>query len=252
MSFYDRTPLIALASAALIATPGLAQENEAPPRWSVGAGAALITSPYADVDDTITPIPYFSFVSGRVSVSPFGLGVNLLQSKRVSVDALVAPRFQPADYGEEESLEGMENRGSTAEAGLRISFRPGFGEIQLEATSDVLGRHGGQIYSAGYGFGLSFGDLSVTPSARVQLRSARFTDYYYGVEADEARPGRPAYEVKSALTPSVGLDVKYALTPHVQAVAITSFEFFDSEITDSPIIDDDSATFAVVGLIYAF
>ncbi|MEL7060199.1 MAG: MipA/OmpV family protein, partial [Acidobacteriota bacterium] len=66
-------------------------------------------------------------------------------------------------------------------------------------------------------------------------------DYYYGVRASEARPGRPAYEASAGFSPEIGIDAFYLSSGRWIWQAGLTWETFASEIEDSPIVEDSDS-----------
>ena len=69
---------------------------------------------------------------------------------------------------------------------------------------------------------------------------------------EEATASRPAYEGDSTITPALRLTLRRKLSERWSALGLVQHEWFSSEITDSPIVEDDSATSFLLGLTYTF
>ena len=56
---------------------------------------------------------------------------------------------------------------------------------------------------------------------------------------EKATAERPAYRLDSTFTVDVGVGTLYEITTEWLLVMNVSIEFFNNEITDSPIVDED-------------
>lgn len=156
----------------------------------------------------------------------------------------IVGRFDSRGYDpdDEAALAGLDEREWTVGAGLGGAWR---GEkVYLEAwgVTDLLGRSEGQTWSAVLGFPRHFRDarLEVIPHVDVFYDSEETTAYYYGVEADEAAPGRPAYAPDGATTVRFATRANYRLQGCWGLSGRFTVDVFGSEITASPIVDRDA------------
>lgn len=92
----------------------------------------------------------------------------------------------------------------------------------------------------------------IEPAIGIQLQSSELVDYYHGVRDSEVRDGRPAYEGDRAVNSLVSLTVGYSINTQLLAVAGVGKLVLDSNITDSPIVDEENVRKVGLGLIYTF
>jgi len=121
--------------------------------------------------------------------------------------------------------------------------------VSADIAADVAGAHEGFKAKLRYTRMIS-SDTTFRPYAELQWSSADVTDYYFGVNANEVADNRPAYEADSALAAKVGLDMNFPLSPRWELVAGVHLTRYDSEITDSPIVDKDQVWGGGIGLVY--
>ena len=77
-------------------------------------------------------------------------------------------------------------------------------------------------------------------------------DYYYGVRAAEARPGRPAYRPSNTWNLDINVTALISLGPKWSLVSVLNREGFGSSIKNSPIVERSSAWGLVTALSYNF
>lgn len=229
------------------------------PRWSLGAGVIAAPRPYVGADANIQPIPIVEFYSGRWFVQGIRAGYRLVDTDSVDFDVRVRFRFSGLDPDDSPFLAGMEERRETVEAGLGLDWELGRAlggdfEVELRAFADVLGRSDGFESSIDLAWRKVFGPGTVilVPAVGMVYQSSDQVDYYYGVRPDEARPWRPAYEGASVFNPRASVLLVYRFTPRWSLTGLVSVDFFDDEIESSPIVDQSTEAFGLVGLAYSF
>lgn len=121
--------------------------------------------------------------------------------------------------------------------------------LSADVAGDVAGSHGGLQTKLRYTRMLSENTI-FRPYAELQWFSADMTDYYFGVNANEVTANRPAYEADSALGAKAGVDMNFPLSPRWELVAGVHLTGYDSEITNSPIVDKDMVWGGGIGLVY--
>lgn len=219
---------------------------------ALGVGAAYSTSPYKDSDGSLMPLPLIFFDSDYVYVRGLEAGFKAGLGSGLTAEAFVTPRFG-FDPDDTDDLEGLDERFTSADAGLRLRWNTGgYGAFSISAATDIGGVSGGQEYTLAYSYPIFMNSLVLTPSAAVKLLSGDLVGYYYGVDSDEAIPGAGAYEADATVNGVFGLSAVYSLTDHWKLHANAAVELLGQEITDSPMVDDDAVFRSMVGVAYKF
>jgi len=229
------------------------------PRWSLGAGVIAAPRPYVGASANIQPIPLVEFYSGRWFVQGIRAGYRVVDTDTVDFDVRARFRFSGLEPDDSPFLEGMEERRETVEAGLGLdwAFARALGgefELELRAFADALGRSNGFESSMNLGWRKIFGPgrVILISSVGMVYQSANQVDYYYGVRPEEARPGRPAFQGASVFNPRASVLVAYRFSRRWSLTTLVSADFFDSEITSSPIVDQNGQLFGLVGVSRGF
>ena len=237
----------------------------------VGGGLGAITQPYAGADSVrYVPEPLIIVQKDKFEFIGRTFGYELYEHDEVTVKAIAQWRFFGHKAGDtSDVLQGMDKRTGTGEVGLRAEYDFGRGAASVQAVADALSRHGGYEVEARASYELStWAPLSIRPNGGVRYQSSSLTDYYFGVDPEEALTQefvciqapcdlpplviRPAYEVGDAITPFVGVTARQSVHPKVAFVGGFDLTFLDGTVQDSPIVDDDAQLFAFLGLIYVF
>jgi MipA family protein len=151
------------------------------------------------------------------------------------------------------SLDGMDTRGDSLEAGLNIAWH--FDQAVLEGgvLTDMSDTSDGN--SAYVNFNYSFID-----SPQWQLRMLigveyvddDVTDYYWGVPASEATATRTAYSPDYDFNTVVGLIGTYHMTKSWAIIGGATYTMLGDEIADSPIVEEEDYPTAVLGAVWKF
>lgn len=160
---------------------------------------------------------------------------------------------QPEDFSMEQ-LAAIEapDRDRTIDAGIELIANWHDSEIMLQVLSDISDRHNGQEAWLSWALPRSYGRWDIVPSTGFVWKSEKNTDYYFGVRPDEVQPGLPQYQAGQSMNPFARLSITYNLNSHWKIVSVLRYEKLHGEITDSPMVVEDSVTTAFVGLHYAF
>ena len=224
--------------------------------WSIALGGGMYAAlnPYigASDDQETGVLPWFSVSNDWVSIDPTEIALTAYASERISLEALVAPRWQVIDPADVVGLDGME-RSMGVDIGARISAQRGSFVAAFAYKTDVSNNSEGDEVDASVGVQFELSPrLNLGIEGGVYWRDQALSNYLYGVSASESRSDRPAYDVGSTTIPYIGLQMTYFLTEQLSAVFAVQGESFDKKITDSPIIDRELSAASFIALLYTF
>lgn len=217
-----------------------------------GAGVILKGQPYKGVRSKVYPVPMFGYEGSRLYMYGISGGYRLIKGKSWSIGPVFQPRFMGYEAGDSRDLAGMDDRDWTLDLGAAWSWRTDYGQIAVSWVTDILGRHKGHEVDFSYTIMFPLAGFDIIPSAGVEYQSSNLVDYYYGVQPDERRAGRPAYEAHGAFDPYIRLAVRRVLNERWTLLLGGQIDWFDSEIKDSPIVEDSYDLSLLAGLLYSF
>ena len=231
------------------------------PAGAVGLGAGLRygDSPYRGVDNVSSMhndnssdlVPLYLYEGKTLFFHSTRAGAHLLQDA-VTLDALVQYRFDRLEPESSDYFRTVDQRDQTLEAGLSVSKALGPHRVSVTALQDVQSRHNGHAVDATYRYQWQEGRLTLSPWASIIYHSGDLLDYYYGVDAHEARLDLPIYQASAATFARLGLNGSYRLFDNWQLFANISWEPLPDQVTDSPLVDKDELFSAYVGVHYTF
>ncbi|GAB2663190.1 MipA/OmpV family protein [Arenimonas aestuarii] len=251
-----RRPLSAalVLALALAGTPALAQDAPEPqPRWTLGLLAIERDAPYRQLDEDLVVVPLVRFEGERFYLRGLRGGVVLAKDGGFEFGAFLQGRGDGYEAADSPFLAGMDDRDFSLDIGLAASWRvKRVGQFEASLATDMLDRSGGQEAALSWTGLVRAGGWRLLPGASLSWQSGDMVDYYYGVRPDEALVGRPAYSPGSALFPEVSLLATRPLGERWELFARVGHTWLPSEVTDSPLVDQDGRTSVILGLGYTF
>jgi outer membrane protein len=128
-------------------------------------------------------------------------------------------------------------RDYAVEVGVEVLFGGEWGEAALHGFRDASNTHDGFELAADYSYRWTRGRLSVSPSVGVAYKSARLSDYYWGVHSNEVARTLREYHADGGLNWEAGLRANYYLTKSLRAALSANYERLHDGVADSPIVE---------------
>ena len=216
----------------------------------IGLGVRIAPQPYKDVDARVMPVPIINAQYKRLFIEGSTVGVYLHTDEQCKLAIVGAPRFWGYESDDSNALVGMADRDWSFDAGLRGTLATEWFTGELTFLGDISGEHNGQEVT--FFVKRKFLDGGLTPRVGVKWLSNNLVDHYFGVEPNEARPGRPAYEADSTVNFVAGATLAVPLGEKWAWVTDGAVQVLSEEITDSPIVEDDAILTFVTGLVYRY
>lgn len=226
--------------------------------WGIGLGVSTTQEPYIDIDrDTdILPLLHFEnrYIRFRGTTLEFKLP-SLTLGETNSISFRLIGRWDGSGYeaSDADILSGMEEREGGIWAGAGVIWQTRPVNVSAYWTHDVSGNSKGQQLTLGINrtWGLSE-RFTLTPRIGVTWSSSDYIDYYYGVQASEARQGRPEYNASSGVSAELGLQGTYRVTENHAIMFDAQIRSLSSEEKDSPLVDESTEARFSLGYMYEF
>jgi outer membrane protein len=226
--------------------------------WGLGVAAFSAQQPYTGIDREKRALPLISYENQYVRV--FGpvvefkaYSVDLGGGQRLDLRVIGKYDFSGYEAGDAPILNGMRERKSGFWAGGKVTWRTGMGDVSAELLADASGKSKGRRASLGLEKNWRIGQhFILTPRAGAAWVDKKYVDYYYGVGADEARPGRVAYVGKSGVNAELGLRGTYVVDAHHSLFLDLGVTKLSKEIKDSPLVDRSTENRVGLGYLYRF
>jgi outer membrane scaffolding protein for murein synthesis (MipA/OmpV family) len=218
----------------------------------IGVAAGAMRKPYRDVGDEAIAFPLLSYENRWVRIG--GPGVELKLAGNGTFDAVLRARYDNDGYKAKDSahLAGMRERKGSAWVGPALSWRLDSTTLSFEWLSDASRHSKGTQASVSLEKRFQYGRWGLVPRIGVTFRNAKTMNYYFGVDASEARTWRRAYTAGS----SNGTDIGVRLTYDLNATSVLMLDAGLSKLGDavksSPLTESSRQSHLVVGYLYNF
>ena len=258
-----------LCSICLVPALAFAQEPVKTRINKVKLGASLSFSYNKPIFQGIDTITGYRLVP-RVSLGPAvkdknGAEVNLTNAYRGPLKFVLKPRFgffnQGYDASDSSMLIGMKDRESSFNLGLKLQSRTPMGTFIVSGGYDVTGKSDGFEGSLMYTtlLPLESTKLRVFPEAGIDYWSKKVSNYYFGVNSDETTHNNTTVRSQYSIDDEtknyfLGYKAEYPLNKHWGLTHSLRKTWYDDQILDSPVVDENKASDLRVmfGLTYDF
>jgi len=224
--------------------------------YALGLAFSVTESPYAGGENSVFAYPYLTSLQHTtltddwLVVSHGDLGFRWISDSGWEFG--MVGRMQTLGLGNSTDpvLDGLSDRHWSVEVAPMIGYRGWPVHLNLKSYYEVLDRHGGNQTNLSLLWPFQHARGYFVPSVELIWRNATYTDYYFGVDADEVTPARPAYRAGASNAAAVRLAWGVPLTDNWLLSGGLRLEFLGDEITNSPIAGERSTWYANLGLAY--
>ena len=156
------------------------------------------------------------------------------------------------NHGVIEELAGIKSRNYDFDAGLRLTRRFENSQISFEFLHDITGTHNGWVFNTFFSHILPWRNWEFRSGVGISAYSGSFTNYYFGIDTDEATANRPIYTPNGSTSIMFEFHAEYPISQDWVFLSGWLTTWFSKEIDDSPIISQGYQHKAKVGLRYVF
>ena len=226
-------------------------------RWgfNLGIGATVTTSEYRGVERLGTALPLLGYEGDRLYLRGLSGGVHVFKNEyhEFNVQLSYLPQHFYASWSDSSAMNKLDDRYSSAMAGINYRLRTDLGVLAATISTDALGVNNGVMADASYSYPIRFASLSLIPTLGVQWTDVNYNDYYYGVSKNEAQAsGLSHYSPQAALAPYGELTLRVGLSDSWSAFVSGKALFLGEEVSNSPMVERSSKYSLSGGFLYAF
>lgn len=227
-------------------------------KFGIGAGVGVSNSIYKGAEDKAYPVPLLDINYGNFYIKGITPGYFFFKGEDLSLSVFLDPiagfPIKAKDMGN--GYTNIDDRDFQAMVGLRADLNTGIAGIRTGASVQ-FGEHGSEAKISAFRPYSINDQFSLVPGIHVKGFSGDYADYYFGVTSNEVnRSSRDnlTREYKADAAASIGatLTAEYKYNEKFSLIGILGVEKFSSEITDSPIVNDDPLFIASIGAKYFF
>lgn len=227
-------------------------------KLGVGFGVVTADKLYRQDDDNTMFLPMLDVKYGRFYVKGIQVGAYLYESEAMAFSVFLDPLGGFAIEGGDmkSGYKNIDDRDSMAMIGGKLELNVLPGQVKT-IVSYKAGEHGGQG-DLTLARPTRIGDrLVIVPSAGASIYTSDFADYYFGVDGDEVRESNTdkldeEYSADVAYSYGAKVTAEYMFNSQLSALGVVGVKQFDSEVEDSPIVENGTIFFGGVGAKYKF
>lgn len=206
----------------------------------------------------IKPLPLINLQYNDFFIKGTNFGYSLYSEPNFSFSAIINPT-----YG---YFNGWAIKNSDMDNGINISSRStqimaGFGsnfsfsENVFGHASYLFGKHGSTgniVVNKVYNINDS---INIIPAIDFNFYQKNFTNYYVGVSEKEVKNSSKldkTFKGKNAFSGGVSLTGEYYITEQITTTAFVGIEYFNKNISNSPIVNKNHQIYGGIGIRYSF
>ena len=224
--------------------------------YAFGVALTVSQSPYSGSENSTFAYPFLTsfrdsaFTDDWLLIREGDLGFRWVSEGGWELGAV--GRIQTLGTGTSDAIEliGLDDREWTLELAPIIGWRGWPVHINFKVYTEVLGRHDGLISQLGFSLPREWDRGYFVPTVELIHRDADYTNYYFGVSPAESLPTRPEYQAGDSLGTSLRVRWGYELTDKWLLSGFAGVEFFDSAISNSPIVGEDKVWSTNISIAY--
>lgn len=245
---------IILSILAMVLSTVVLAEN----RYGIGAGIGVSNSIYKGAEDKAYPVPLLDVNYGNFYIKGITPGYFFFKGEDLSLSVFVDPMagfpIKAKDMGH--GYTNIDDRDFQAMIGLRTDLNTGIAGIRTGASVQ-FGEHGSEAKLSAFRPYHINNKFTLVPGIHIKGFSGDYTNYYFGITSDEVHRSSTdkltkEYKADTAYSFGANLSAEYKYNEKVSFIGILGVEKFSSEITDSPIVNDDPLFIASIGAKYFF
>ena len=237
-----------LASLITVITPAAAWAGE----WGIGPAVATYQPPQAGLEREVLGVPYITYQGEHLGIDLGTVTWSLHDSPAFTMALQGEVRVDGYEPGDSDALAGMAERKPSFDAGMGFNHSAAWGVLDLVLLTDITGTHDGFEARATYQHPFMIDRWLLAPAIGMKWQDASLVDYYYGVRADEAGVGRPAYAGDDAANFFAEMSVGYVFSERIDIMVTLEAIRFDDSISNSPVVDRRNQTSIITALLYKF
>ena len=226
--------------------------------YALGLAYSNRESPYAGDDGSSFAYPYLTsfrhsaFTDDWLVLTAGDVGVRWVNDTGWVLGAVMRVRTEGTDGTLLDELADIDVRKWTVEAAPLIGWRGWPVQFELKWYNEIFSDYGGPTTELKVSLPREHTWGWFVPSVTFLENSADHNRYYYGVSASEAEliPGLDPYTPGASLNVKAGISTGYAINNRWLLSVSLNHEWLGSEITGSPIVDENSIWSGTVGIAY--
>lgn len=243
---FNSNPLIGGDNIPLLVVPDIAWYGESVYFDNGELGYQWLTSPRLSMVSFISldsERAYFSFWHPANILGSASRFSQIADSDTES-DSLIGPQRI--------SIDDVASRDWAVMAGLRWYFYQPEGEWQLSIAQDVSSVHQGHVAEFSYQHQWQWQSFQLSAQVKMQWKSSRLYDYYYGISKRDNVDPIFYYHAKAGWQPKLSATLQKPINSEWLWLTRLSYQLLPDSMTASPLIEERNIYSVFSGFAYQF
>ena len=146
----------------------------------------------------------------------------------------------------------LSDRNTAVYAGFEYAYFLDRWAFNIQGLQDVIGAHDGKELRIAVTWPYSGPAFSLDLSAGFVWQSEKVVNHYYGISEEDAPDPHFIYEADAEIVTVLRADWKKPINDHWHLQISIHHRMFGSEITDSPLVEENASTTVFMGGVYHF
>lgn len=223
---------------------------------SLGVITSYSPAVYKGADSNIVPFPMLGYEGKHIYLRGTEAGIRILPAgapTNIIFRLAYDPRILKPEDSDDLDIKKLDERKAGALAGVTFEGNNQYGVFQASlgtaVSSDKTGVYAEVVYKKPFNMGL----YGFTPEIGYAFNSDKLNNRLYGVSAEEAARTRfDEFDASWSGQIFVGIGGYAYLIRNIRLIASLRYTKLDSDLANSPIIDDDTAVSGTLGATYVF
>jgi len=179
------------------------------------------------------------------------LGFKLINEKKWEVDfGLGVDLIGDTERGDSRLLQSLPELSLPLNGFLSAQYISSIGLFKLKHNHEINNKHSGSSSSLSYSAPIFKDKWLFLPQLSYDYYSEEVVNYFFGVNPIDGTAEIPAYQTGSSKAVSLNVLGLYEINDKWSFVGNLKSEFFDDEIGNSPIVEDDQRLSVFAGFLY--
>lgn len=224
--------------------------------FSAGVMTSYSPAVYLGADRNVVLFPMIGYEGEHLFLRGTSAGVGLLplgSPLNVIFRAEYDPRALDPEDSDDSDIKKLDERKSGVLGGVTLQAVNSAGTFEATVGSDIASNHNGIYAEAVWKKPFHYGFYGFTPEIGYAFNSDKLNNHLYGVSQAEAERTRfDAFDGGWSGQLFVGFNAYTHLTRNVRLVGSLRYSKLDSELADSPIIENNDSVSGTLGIAYVF
>ena len=218
---------------------------------SIGLAGVTVESIYVGGDRQNQAFPAVDYAYKNFYFQAGDIGFHFFENENWELDIGIGANLAgDVDRGDSELLEDLPELSLPVNAFLSAQYKSSIGLFEVSYEEEINNKHNGNSASFSYAVPFPVGKWLLLPRLEANYFSEEAVNYFYGVEPEFALAGRPAYSADSEIVMGASVFALRRINDKFSVFANLNYQDFGDEISNSPIVEEDSAVSLFAGFLY--